>query len=232
MDEIDEQTKSPTRLLKDGHTSVAKSFVGYSHFSDSFPDERSWHQIHNTQQYYLLEQIEATIIMPSRLSTYYCSSLLLWASLLQQQGSYANEVTSQKLYTIDVTHKIKFFFNETDLPSPDSLPDDADNLDDLRRLTQIYYIRLMAGFSQSYQGVEVHYDSHKWLTMDTETDAGELQYDYTDLIMDFELLVKFKDDDILPDETDVLEKILVGGDASLYTSNFVSWAKPKNIFQT
>lgn len=161
----------------------------------------------------------------SKLSIY-CCGLLLLASSFERSSA-----TEQVVYTVDLTHKIKFFFNETDLPSPDSLPDNANNLDDLRRLTQIYYIRLMAGFAQSYQGVEVVYDSHKWLTMDTETDEGDLQYDYTDLIMDFDILVTFKDDEILPDENDVLEAIL-SADAGLYTSNFVNRAMPKNIFQT
>ena len=162
----------------------------------------------------------------SKLSIYGCGLLLLASSFERITA------TDQVVYTVDLTHKIKFFFNETDLPSPDSLPDNADNLDDLRRLTQIYYIRIMgAAFAQSYKGVEVVYDSHKWLTMDTETDEGDLQYDFTDLIMDFDILVTFKDDAILPDENAVLEAIL-SADAGLYTSNFVNMAKPRNIFQT
>ena len=129
------------------------------------------------------------------------------------------------LYTYDASATYKLVFNDTTPDAPD-----ASELDDLLRLTNIYYSRAIASdFSRAYQDVDVVYEYHDWLTTAAD-DTEQLQGHYTSLRVDFDILVTLRSNSgVVPNATQVLEKIL-GINTDIYLKSFVWRAQPNKFF--
>jgi len=133
----------------------------------------------------------------------------------------AAEELDRSLYIFDLVASYRLLFTDVE-PSPPT----ADDMEELRRLTQVFYVRHLSGpFGGSYQLVEVDYESHEWADV---VMGGEI---FTDLTVNFELKFTMKEDATnIPGADEVLEQV-ENIETDIYVENFVHRAKPRVIFE-
>jgi hypothetical protein len=145
-----------------------------------------------------------------------CLFLLLCLAPHGSNGYRRLQGQTYTVYELEASVIYGFEFNGT---SPNSV--DVDQLDDLLRLTEVFYKRVLASqFSMDFQDVMLSYKSHDWQK------ANDV------LTIDFGALVTFRDLDLVegPSEDAVLTA-MVNVNTQDYIDGFVARASPGDLFK-